>query len=213
MALFEGRITSKIIDLRFSASGKLVRLNKKCGDKIVKGELVASLDRKISQATLDKELADYERTRADFEIFNQKNPNPQEAIDKYLKTEKQAELNASVKNVEIAKNALDQCDIFSPVNGVILDDSNLVTGMNITPASGSIKIIDNDSFRFEFEIEADKIKDFINPVKAKISLEAISQVIEVDTNPVYGDGKKYIVSANLPYSDLLLLNISGKIEV
>ncbi len=152
MPTFEGQVKARIIEVRFAIAGKISGVVKKTGDSVKKWSLVASLDRKILQTELDSQLADYEKVRADFEIFNQKNPDPQEAIDKYLKTEKQAVLNASVKAVEAAKAKLDQSDLFSPVDGIILDDNSIVPGIYVTPAGSALKIMDTASFYFEIEV-------------------------------------------------------------
>ncbi|MBU1127146.1 HlyD family secretion protein, partial [Patescibacteria group bacterium] len=101
--VFKGNVSAKIIEVRFALSGKTSKILKKTGDTVRKGELLASLDKGILQTNLDRQLADYEKTRADFEIFNLKNPQISDDLSKYLKTEKQAQLNASVKEVELAK--------------------------------------------------------------------------------------------------------------
>ncbi len=168
MATFKGVVKARVIDVRFATSGKVVVIKKFTGDTVKKGDHLASLDRKIPQTTLDRELADFEKVRADFEIFNQKNPNPTEEIDKYLKTEKQAALNSAVKNVELAKATVDQCDLFSPVDGVVMDDSSIVAGLNITPASSSFKIIDSGSFYVEVEIGGKDFKFFAGPKDIKV---------------------------------------------
>ena len=80
MTTFKGVVKARIIDARFATSGKVSVVKKFTGDTVKKGDLLSSLERKTAQATLDRELADFERVRADFEIFNQKNPNPTEAI-------------------------------------------------------------------------------------------------------------------------------------
>jgi len=154
---FKGKVGARIVEVRFAISGKTSKVAKVVGDLVKKGELLASLDRNILQTQLDRELADFRKVRGDFEVFNQKNPNPTTELDNYLKTQKQAQLDASVKMVEIAKARLDKSDLFSPVDGVVFDDSNIVSGINITPASGIIKIVDSGSYFFEMEIEQEDI--------------------------------------------------------
>ena len=56
-SLFEGVIKAKIIEVRFAVAGRLSLINRKKGDSVKKGELLASLDKKISQTQLDKELS------------------------------------------------------------------------------------------------------------------------------------------------------------
>lgn len=182
--IFKGKVKAKIIEVRFAMSGKLVVLLKKRGDAIKKGELIGSLDKKILQTRLDKELADFEKVRAEFEIFNLQKGEPKDDITKYLKVQKQAELNASVKTVEVVKAELDMADLFSPIEGVIVDDSNLVPGIYLTPAMASFKILDKNSFYFEIEINQPDIPLFLSPRPATVKIPGIEKVIAGQTKPI-----------------------------
>lgn len=199
-----GVVRARVIDVRFAMSGKVARVLKVSGDRTGSGELIASLDRKIFQAELDRQLADYEKVRADFEIFSAKYSEPLGTIEKYLKTEKQAILNASVKEVETAKADLDLCDLFSPVDGIITDDSSIVPGVNITPASGAFKIIDSHSFYVEMEIDQKYIKDFSQSKPANINIDGFSpSQYEGTTLAPMGDGKKFFVKIPISGGNLL----------
>jgi multidrug resistance efflux pump len=153
---FSGVIKAEVIEARFAFSGKVENVFKKPGNAVKIGEFLATLDRKLLQTTLDKELADFEKIRAEFEIFGLKNPNPGDDITKYQKVQTQATLNAAVKAVEIAKYNLDEADLKSPVAGIILDNNGLRTGMYVTPGSYAYQILDNDSIHVEIEISSDE---------------------------------------------------------
>lgn len=212
MATFKGVVKARIIDARFASSGKVSVVKKFIGDTVKEGDLLSSLERKTAQATLDRELADFERVRADFEIFNQKNPNPTEAIDKYLKTEKQSSLNAAVKSVELAKAGVDACDLFSPVDGVVMDDSSVVVGLNITPAGSSFKIIDTGSYFVEVEIGEKDIKNFKEEKEVKVKITSLGLGLEGKTGKIQSDGKKFYV--RVPISDEnLLMGQSSEIKL
>ena len=208
---FKGIVKSRIVSARFAASGKIVSVNKRAGDVVKKGELIASLSRKVLQTELDRELADFEKVRADFEIFAQKYPDPTETIDKYLKTEKQAALNASVKEVELAKAKLDDCDLFSPVDGTIMDDSNIAPGIYITPAGSEVRIIDSGSFFAEIRIEQKEIKEFEKTRDAKVKIAGFNLELTGKTSPVYSDGKEFFIK--IPVADKNLLpGLSAEID-
>lgn len=107
-------------------------MRKNAGDNVNKGEIIASLDRAVLQADLDRQLSDNQRVRAEFEIFNIKFNNPSDDITKYNKQSVQAALDASVKNVEQAKYRLDQADLVSPVLGIVLNTGGCKVGLNVT---------------------------------------------------------------------------------
>lgn len=212
MGKYKGEIGARIVSVRFAISGRIVTFKKHIGDTVKKGEVLASLDTKTLQTGLDRELADYEKIRADFEVFAQKYPDPTEAIDKYLKTEKQASLNASVKDVELAKAVLDQTVLFSPVDGVVIDDSNLTVGVYITPAGGEMKIADSSSYFFEIEIPQKEVENFAEGRRCKIEIEGIKEKIEGESTPVFSDGKKFIVRISVTKTEGILLGMKGTVS-
>jgi len=210
-AKIEGEIKARVVEIRFALSGKISNVSKHTGDIAKKWDLVASLDRKILQTELDQQLADYEKTRADWEGFNKKYPDPQDD-NKFTKAEKQAILNASVKQVELSKAKLDQVDLFSPVDGIVVDDSSIVPGLYVTPASSSIKIIDTGSYYFEFEIDQKDIARYTESKKCKIKIKGMKEYVEGETRPVFSDGKKFIVKAILIETSGILLGMRGEIQ-
>ena len=133
---------------------------------MAKGNLMASLDKKQLQAELDRQLADFERIRAEFEIAAKKLGESE--IDKYLKTQEQAKLNVAVKDVEIAKARLDQADLYSPVNGIIKSAGGVRPGLNITPASNAFVIIDMDSLVYRIKVNEKEVVKFMDRPKLPI---------------------------------------------
>ena len=207
---FKGEVKARIVEARFALSGKIAGVQKAIGDTVKKWDLIASLDRKILQMELDKELADFEKVRADFESFAKKFPDPQDD-NKFTKAEKQASLNASVKNVELAKAKLDQVNLFSPVDGVVIDDSGIVPGLFIAPAGNSIKIVDTSSYFFEVEIEQKDVADFLQPKKAEIKIDGIKESIKGDSKIVASDGKRFGVKIPIP-SPSILMGMKGEVS-
>lgn len=206
---FSGEIKARVVEVRFAIAGKILNVNKRTGDYVKKWDTIASLERKILQTELDKELQDYEKVRADFEIFVQKNPNPTEMIDKYLKTEKNAELNASVKQVELAKEHLEQSMLLSPVDGIVVDDSSVVPGLFVTPANSPMKIVDTSSYYFGFEIDEKNIHDFLKPRKCKISLISAGLNLEAETAVPLADGKAFTIRVPLDKHERLFIGMKG----
>ena len=209
MKTYKGNVKARIVEARFALSGKIVSVAKHAGDSVKKWGMIASLDRKILQTELDRELADYDKVRADFDGFSKKYPDPQDD-NKYTKAEKQASLNASVKSVENAKTKLDQEDLFSPVDGLILDDSNIAIGLYTTPAGSSVKIVDTSSYYFEIEIEQKDIPYFSEPKKCKLEIVGIKEKITAESKPVFSDGKKFLIRIPITNTQGILLGLNGK---
>lgn len=205
---FDGVVVADVIELRFAYSGKVVSVRKKKGDAVKKWEVIASLDRKILQTELDRQLADYEKVRAQFEIFNIKHQGGDDTT-KYMRQEAQAELNASVKEVELAKFKLDQADLISPVNGTIVDLGGLVVGLNVTPSSNPVKIVDSESLRFRFVIIQGGLDEFLEPQKVRVAVGKTDRTARTIV-PVWGNNGSFEIDAILDDTSGLLPGMKGE---
>jgi multidrug resistance efflux pump len=209
---FPGEIAASFIDIRFAYSGLVGRVHKRPGDAIKKGECIASLDRKFLQIELDKQLAQYEKTRADFEIFSQKNgPGPDtDDTTKYQRQIKQAELNAAVNDIETAKYKMDQADIYSPVNGIVIDTQGLVSGMNITPASNPVTILDLESLYFALEVPQEELFQFATERQMKMTFPGVQkEYIGTQRLPTKGKNGKFILPVTISDTSGLYPGMSG----
>ncbi|KKU57555.1 MAG: hypothetical protein UX80_C0013G0003 [Candidatus Amesbacteria bacterium GW2011_GWA2_47_11b] len=166
MDKYEAVTWAEEIEVRFAYSGKVAHVAKKAGDRVNKGNLLASLDRKMLQAELDRQLADFERTRAEFEIAAKKLGGSE--TDVYLKKGEQARLNVAVKDVELAKYKLDMADLFCPVNGLVKSAGGLRPGLNVSPASNPFVIIDLDTLVYRLRVAAKDVEKFKAKAKTLI---------------------------------------------
>ena len=202
------------MEARFAFSGKLVSLPKNAGDSVSKGEIIASLDRQILQADLDRQLAQNQQVRADFEIFNIRFKNPGDDITRYNKSSQQASLDASVKEVEQAKYRLDQADLTSPVAGVILDMGGCAVGLNVAPAANSVIILDTVSVIFRIKIEPHECRRFANPVKLPVDLPKLGKKIFGQASlPKMLAGGDWVVDLTADELKDLPVGLEGVVEV
>lgn len=204
-----GIVVADVIEVRYAFGGKTVAVNKRSGDRVNKNEILASLSRKQLQTDLDKQLAQYEQQRAEFEIFVQKNPNPSDDVTMYLKKIQQAQLNVSVKEVELAKMRLDEADMFSPVSGIVVDDGGNRPGLYVTPSSNSFKVLDLGSIRIRMEIEPEEVLEF-SPEK-EIEIEVGDKKIKGKTRNPLPDGKKWTVNIISEQTEGLVVGVEVKI--
>lgn len=201
------------MEARFPFSGKVVNVQKFVGEKVAQWELIASLDRKQLQTELDRQLADYERVRAEFDLFNSQSKG-QDDTAKFLRVQKQAALNASVKDVELAKAKLDQADLFSPVEGVIVAADNLAAGIYVSPANSAVKILDTNSLVFTFLISQEQVEFFTKSREVKIGFKGKKDKLSTKTNPFFfGANGKFEVICPLLKDETLLAGMTGEAKL
>jgi len=210
---------ARSVEIRFAFSGKVASVAKKSGDKVSKGEVLASLDPVPYQAELDRQLADYEKVRAEFEIFTRQHQGPVDEITGFLKTGRQAQLNASVKEVELAKYKLDQVRLVSPVAGWVTEDGALVSGQHVTPASSMFVVTDLSSLVFRLELTQDQLPGFLSPRTIFITLPGISTTVAAVTSPpvpglvTRSDPPRFIMSAAPSDTGGLFPGMTGQAQI
>lgn len=211
---FDGVVIAEIIEVRFAFSGKVVSVKKQAGDAIKQGEVIASVDRKPLQTELDRQLADYEKVRAEFEIFNIKSGQAGDDITKFLRQEKQAQLNASVKEVELAQYRLDHADLVSPVEGTIVDMQGLAAGLHVTPASNPVTIVARSPLRFRFTVSQKELSRFLTPATVRIKLDGLEKEYSGTTRvPVTGKDGTFPIEVQVEDGSGLLPGMVGNVTV
>ncbi len=210
---FSCETVASFIDIRFAYAGRVSSVTKHIGDSVKKGEIIATLERKLLQVDLDKQLADYEKVRADFELFSLKHGKGPDSDDviKYMRQIQQAELNSAVKDIESAKFRMDQADMVSPVNGILIDTQGLVAGLYITPASNPVTILDLDSLLCNVEVPQEELFQFISERMMKMSFGGVDDTFTgTQKLPTFGKNGKFILPIKLTSTDHLYPGMKGQ---
>jgi RND family efflux transporter MFP subunit len=175
-----GKIKSNtILPLQFQTAGFLTYVGAKPGDEVKKGQLIASLDQGQLQKSLQKQLNDYMTNRWNFDQ-DQKITYQDQALSDTIKRaldKNQFSLNNSVLNVEIADIALKYSNLFSPINGIITDESTSHAGVNITPLS-TFTVADYNDIAFSIDVD-----------ETDISKVQIGQLVNIKLDAY--DGKSF----------------------
>lgn len=132
--------------LRFQTSGRLAWLGVKPGDKINAYQTVASLDQREVQKKLERTLNSYLKTRWDFEQLQDDYESKilSDAIKRILE-KSQFDLNTSILDVELQHLAVEFSNLISPIAGVVTHVIPEVAGVNVTPTSAEIEVVNPNS--------------------------------------------------------------------
>lgn len=203
-----GKVAAKTrLELKFRSSGKLKELFVSIGDSVKKDQILAKLDDSPIQNQLDSALLDYKKARTKFDEIDD--------VDKFKKEQSQIDLDSSVKEVEAVKYELDQLELKSPIDGVVETIENLYPGLNITPGTQTITVVDSNSLVFVAEVPEKDIPNIKVGNFAKIILDAYStntiggQVLSIGVTPTSSKEVSYPVSIELPQNPDLRLGLSG----
>ncbi len=169
------------VALKFQTSGLLSWVGVKEGDSVAKGQVIAQLDARDVQKSLEKSLRDYSATRNDFEetwrVTYKGTDHPTGALTDTVKRileKNQWNLEKSVLDVELKHLALEYSRLVTPIAGIVTHIDTPVAGVNITPAGAVFEIIDPSSIVFEAKIDETDVGELAVGQKATVSLDAFS---------------------------------------
>ncbi|HOZ80695.1 MAG TPA: efflux RND transporter periplasmic adaptor subunit [Candidatus Woesebacteria bacterium] len=166
-------------EVRFQTSGRLAWVGVKTGDHVKKWQTIASLDKTELKKSLAKEFNDYKSQLSTFQDSQDEYKSPKESLTltdemRRILDRSQNGLNNSVISYELADLAIKYANIWSPINGIVVNVEQPNPGINITPATAGIYIIDPESLYFRSEIDEEDV--------TKISLGQATQ-IKIDSYP------------------------------
>lgn len=204
---------SEIAAIRFQNSGKLVWVGVKVGDRVRRGQAIASLDQKELRKNLALQFNNY---RTQLSQFN-------DVQDKYKKTKEdllvtdtiqrildrtQYSLDNSVINYELTDMSIKEATLTSPINGVVTQVEQPLAGTNITPATATFTVINPESIYFQSEIDQEDVSKIKVGQKATINIDSFpdsvfeSEITYISFIPVSGQSSTvYEIRFKLPVNN------------
>ena len=227
--ILAGSIDSdQVANLHFQNSGKLNWVGVKVGDKVKRGQAIASLDRE----QLRKNLAtQYNNYRSQLSQFNDTQDQYKTTKENLLVTDTiqrildrtQYSLDNSVSNYEITDMAIKESVLISPIEGVVTSIDQPLAGVNVSPLSATFVIINPNSLFFKSEIDQEMVTKIKNSQKAILKLDSFpdseieSKVTFISFTPVAGQTSTvYQIRFELPLinNDLLYrLGMDGDVTL
>ena len=209
-------------NLKFQTSGKVAYISAKQGDYVKKGQLIAKLDTVDLQKRLKADLNLYFKERLDFEDVKDSQPGgPASEELKRIAQRAQADLDNSVVDVELRDLAIKYSNLYSPIEGYITQNPQVLVGSNVLATETIVAVADLDNLEFIAEIDEVDIGQIKENQTAIISLDAFAdRQIEANVKTI---SKKAIITSTqstvfevifeLPKDQDFLLGMNGTIEV
>lgn len=170
-----GKIASEEeVELKFQTSGLLAWVGVKEGDQVQAWQVIAQLDARELQKTLEKYLRDYSKERANFEedrLVTYKDRALTDTVKRILE-KNQWDLDKAVLDVELKDIALKFATLITPISGIVTQVDTPVAGVNITPATAVFKVANPEKMIFKANIDEADIAGIILDLPAKITLDA-----------------------------------------
>lgn len=178
--ILAGSIDSdQIANLHFQTGGKLVWVGVKVGDKVKRGQAIASLDREQLRKNLSTQYNNY---RSQLSQFQDTQDQYKTTKEKFLVTDTiqrildrtQYSLDNSVINYEITDMAIKESVLVSPIEGVVTSIDQPIAGVNISPVSATFVIINPNSLFFKSEIDQETVTKIKQGQEALLRLDSFA---------------------------------------
>jgi macrolide-specific efflux system membrane fusion protein len=166
------------VALHFQSAGQLSWVGVKEGDRVKKGQVIATLDQQQLRKTLEKYLNTYSKERLDFDNQKDERDNKalpadslarQDAIDSFKKA--QFDLTNSVLDVELQNISLRYASLVSPIDGIVSHMDVTVAGVNVA-ATTTFEIINPDTLYFSATADQTEIVRLRNGESGKIVFDS-----------------------------------------
>lgn len=172
---FSGRIDARQkVSLRFAAAGKLVSLPVVEGQSVKKGQLLALIDPRTAEKTLEKTLSLYQTERWDFENAQDDRKDRTLPKDEQRAAEQdQFALNRSVIDVELQSIAVESTRLNAPFAGVLVRVPTIVPGA-VLLATETFDMVDPETIAFRMSADEVDLEHVQVGQEAVVSLDAYS---------------------------------------
>lgn len=191
---------SKVIPLTFRTSGTIEKISVDVGDRVVKGQLLASIDKTDMQNIYNVTRAKYEQAKDAYDRL--KSVHDQGSLPEIKWVEMETNLEQAKSSLEIAKNNLDKCDLRSPVDGVIgrknIEPGQSAIGVSISP----IELVEIETVYVKVSVPENEIS------KIKKGQSAVFIVSALDDKQFQG-----VVTNVSPVADVISRTYTVKVKV
>jgi len=169
--------SDQVAIVKFQNSGKLNWVGVKVGDRVKKWQVLATLDSAELKKSLQTQFNNY---RTELSKFNDTQLTYKKTREDFLVTDTiarildrtQYSLENSVINYEIADMAIKESKLITPIEGVVVAIDQPLPGVNITPATATITIINPNSLYFRAEVDQQEVIKLVQGQEAVIKLDS-----------------------------------------
>jgi len=160
------------IPLSFETAGTVEKVLVDAGDEVTKGQLLATLDPANSKNLYQITLAKYQQAKDAYDRL--KTVYEKGSLPEVKWVEMETNLEQAKASLEISKNNLDKCNLYSPVNGLI-GRRNTEPGMSsISLAQAPLEIVDIRMVYVKIAVPENEVTKISKGMIARFTVSALN---------------------------------------
>ena len=161
--------------LSFTTGGTIMQLRVKVGDRVSKGQLIASVD--PTQVKNSYEMAHATKMQAEDAYKRMKQLHDKGSLPEIKWVEAQSQLQQAVSAESIAKKSLADCNLYAPFSGVV-SEKYAEVGQNAAPGMPVVKLVTTKALNVKISVPESEMAGIHVRQRARILVQAL-------------DGKQY----------------------
>lgn len=160
------------IPLNFQTTGTVQEVLVDAGDAVHKGQLLAILDHTDAKNMYEITLSQYQQARDAHERL--KSVYEKGSLPEIKWIEMESKLEQAQSSLNLAKNNLDKCKLYTPVNGMV-GRRNIEPGMSsISLASAPLELVDIRQVYVKISVPENEVAKIVKGMKASFSVSALN---------------------------------------
>ncbi len=167
------------IPLTFQSSGTVEKVLVDIGDKVEKGQLLATVDESNARNMHQIATAKYQQAKDAYDRL--KLVYDKGSLTEIKWVEMETNLEQAKSSLEISKSNLEKCKLYSPVNGLV-GQRNIEPGMSsLSLMSAPLEIVDIKKIYVKISVPENEISKFKKGQKAEFTVSALNGGIYTGT--------------------------------
>jgi RND family efflux transporter MFP subunit len=160
------------IPLNFHTTGTVQEVLVDAGDLVHKGQLLATVDQTDAKNMYEITLSQYQQAKDAYDRL--KTVHEQGSLTEIKWVEMESKLEQAQSSLNLAKNNLDKCNLYAPVNGMV-GRRNIEPGMtSISLASAPLELVDIKQVYVKISVPENEVARIVKGMKAGFSLSALN---------------------------------------
>lgn len=156
--------------LSFQVAGNVARVLVDVGDKVKKGQLLATVDPVALKNIHESQLATLNQARDAYNRY--KKLHDQGSLPEIKWVEVETKLEQAVSAESLARKQLDDCRLYAPFSGVV-SERTVEQGMNVMPGQSVLKLVVVDDVKVKLSVPEKEISHIAVGQDAIISVAAL----------------------------------------
>ena len=156
--------------LSFSQVGTIKQLKVKVGDRVRRGQLIASIDPTTVRSAYD--MARSTRHQAEDAFKRMKQLHDKGSLPEIKWVEAQSQLQQAVSAENIARKNLSDCNLYAPFDGII-SEKNAEVGQNAAPGVPVVKLVTTNVLNVMISVPESEMAGIHVRQQARIQVQAL----------------------------------------